>query len=105
MARAIYSVPGNLIGQTILARADRTVVKLYVQGQLIKVHPRQAPGGRATDPEDLPPERTAYALRDIDHLIRSAAPTGRRSASTSKPSWTTRCRGPRCARPTGCWAW
>jgi hypothetical protein len=67
--RAIYSVPGNLIGQTLVARADASVVKLYRQGQLIKVHPRQAPGGRCTDSEDLPSERTTYALRDIDHLI------------------------------------
>jgi transposase len=69
VARAIYSVPGNLIGQTLLARADRSVVKLYANGQLIKVHPRQAPGGRVTDAADLPEERTAYALRDIGHLI------------------------------------
>ncbi|MDA8400023.1 MAG: hypothetical protein M0008_08260 [Actinomycetota bacterium] len=68
--RAIYSVPGELIGQTLSARADASVVKLYLKGQLIKVHPRQAPGGRSTDPLDLPTERSAYALRDIDHLIK-----------------------------------
>ncbi|MGH9018837.1 MAG: IS21 family transposase [Acidimicrobiales bacterium] len=67
--RAIYSVPGDKIGQTLRARADTKSVKLYSKGQLIKVHPRQAPGGRVTDPDDLPSERTAYALRDIDHLI------------------------------------
>ena len=69
VARAIYSVPGNLIGQTLSARADRSSVKLYARGQLVKVHPRQAPGGRSTDPADLPTERSTYALRDIDHLI------------------------------------
>ncbi|EQD69494.1 transposase, partial [mine drainage metagenome] len=69
VARAIYSVPGDLIGLTLTARADRSVVKLYAKGQLVKVHPRQAPGGRSTDPADLPAERTTYALRDIDHLI------------------------------------
>jgi len=53
-----------------MARADRSVVKLFAKGQLIKVHPRQAPGGRCTDPQDLPSERTTYALRDIDHLIK-----------------------------------
>lgn len=69
VARAIYSVPGNLIGQSLVARADRSTVKLYARRQLIKVHPRKAPGGRSTDPADLPEERTTYALRDIDHLI------------------------------------
>jgi transposase len=72
MERAIYSVPGNLIGKTIRARADRTTVKLYAAGQLIKVHPRKPPGGRSTDPEDLPTERSAYAMRDINHLINIA---------------------------------
>ena len=70
VARAIYSVPGDLIGQTLTARADQRVVKLYANGQLVKVHPRQKPGGRHTDPQDLPAERTTYALRDIEHLIR-----------------------------------
>ncbi len=69
VARAIYSVPGDLIGQTLSARADRAVVKLFAKGQLIKVHPRQAPGGRVTDPGDLPSERSTYAMRDINHLI------------------------------------
>jgi len=69
VARAIYSVPGNLIGSTLSARADTTTVKLYARGQLIKVHPRVPPGGRVTDPGDLPQERTVYALRDIEHLI------------------------------------
>lgn len=69
VGRAIYSVPGNLIGTTLSARADKSTVKLYAKGQLVKVHPRVGPGGRVTDPEDLPQERTTYALRDIDHLI------------------------------------
>jgi transposase len=72
VARAIYSVPGNLIGQNLSARADRATVKLYAKGQLIKVHPRQSPGGRCTDPADLPSERTVYALRDVNQLIKNA---------------------------------
>ena len=42
----------------------------------VKVHPRQRPGGRVTDPADLPSEKTAYARRDVDHLIRMAAGHG-----------------------------
>lgn len=43
---------------------------------MIKVHPRQQPGHRSTDPADLPSERTTYALRDIAHLQRLAAGHG-----------------------------
>jgi len=76
VARAIYSVPGNLIGQTLTVRADRSTVKLFARGQLVKVHPRVGPGGRVTDAEDLPAERTTYALRDIDHLVAMARAHG-----------------------------
>jgi hypothetical protein len=58
-----------MVGKQISARADSRTVKLYWRGELIKVHPRQPPGGRRTDPADLPSERTAYAMRDIDHLV------------------------------------
>jgi hypothetical protein len=72
VARALYSVPGNLIGQRVEARADRLVLKVFHRGQLVKVHPRMPPGGRSTDPADLPPEKAPYAMRDIDHLCRVA---------------------------------
>ncbi len=69
VARAIYSVPGDRVGRRIFARADSKTVKLYERGELIKVHVRQPPGGRSTDPADLPSKRTAYAMRDISHLV------------------------------------
>jgi len=76
VARALYSVPGDLVGQRILARADGTTVKLYWRGQLIKVHPHQEHGRRRTDPADLPSELATYALRDLDALHRRAAAFG-----------------------------
>ena len=76
VAKALYSIPGNLIGTRVDVRADRALVRIYARGQLVKVHPRQAPGGRVTDPEDLPSERTAYAMRDLDKLHRMAAGHG-----------------------------
>ncbi|HEX6476265.1 MAG TPA: IS21 family transposase [Acidimicrobiales bacterium] len=76
VAKAIYSVPGNLIGRHVDARADRQLVRIFHRGELIKVHPRQAPGARSTDPADLPAEKTAYALRDIGHLKRLASSHG-----------------------------
>ncbi|MGH9135461.1 MAG: Mu transposase domain-containing protein [Acidimicrobiales bacterium] len=76
VAKALYSIPGNLIGQRVEVRADRTLVRVFARGQLVKVHPRQAPGRRSTDPDDLPSERTAYAMRDLDALKRLAAGHG-----------------------------
>ena len=76
VAKAIYSIPGNLIGQRVEVRADRQLVRVFHRGQLVKVHPRTRPGGRVTDPADLPAEKTTYALRDIDHLKRLAAEEG-----------------------------
>ena len=76
IGRALYSVPGELIGQRLTARADATTVKLYHRGQLIKVHPVMPPGRRNTDPADLPSELTAYAMRDLDALRRKASAHG-----------------------------
>jgi hypothetical protein len=56
VAWALYSIPGNLIGTRVEVRADRTLVRVFSRGQLVKVHPRQQPGGRSTDPDDLPGE-------------------------------------------------
>lgn len=76
VAKALYSVPGNLIGQRVEARADSRLVRVFSRGQLIKVHPRTRAGGRVTDPADLPAERTAYAMRDLEHLKRLAGDAG-----------------------------
>ena len=51
VAKALYSVPGNLIGTRVDVRADRVLVRIFARGQLVKVHPRQPPGGRSTDPD------------------------------------------------------
>lgn len=66
VAKALYSVPGDLLGQHVDVRADSRVVKVFAAGQLIKCHPRAKPGGRVTDPADLPGDKTDYAMRDIE---------------------------------------
>jgi hypothetical protein len=52
------------------------LVRIFQRGQLVKVHPRQAPGRRSTDPADLPSHTTVYAMRDLDRLRRMAAAHG-----------------------------
>ncbi|MGA7688762.1 MAG: IS21 family transposase [Jiangellales bacterium] len=76
IAKALYSVPGAYLGLRLDARADSVLVRLYHRGQLVKTHPRQRPGGRSTDREDLPAEKTGYALRDLDRLIATCAGHG-----------------------------
>ena len=76
ISRALYSIPGDLVGQRLSARVDSQTVKLYFRGELIKVHPKVGPGRRQTDPADLPSELTAYAMRDLNTLQRKALDHG-----------------------------
>lgn len=76
VARALYSVPEPYLGHQLDARADSELVKLYSRGRLVKTHPRQPPGGRSTDREDLPEHKAGYALRDLTKLIAVCAGHG-----------------------------
>jgi hypothetical protein len=73
---------GPHLGQAPAARGSRrrlhrhrSLVRILHRGQVIKVRPRQAPGRRSTDPDDLP-DKTVYAIRDLDRLRRMAAEHG-----------------------------
>jgi transposase len=76
VAKALYSVPEQYLGRHLEARADSELVKLYSRGRLVKTHPRQPPGGRSTDRDDLPEEKAGYALRDLTKLIAVCAGHG-----------------------------
>jgi transposase len=73
---AFYSVPHALIGQRVTVRADGTLVKIYHRGQVIRTHPQQPAGGRASEVADFPPGTDVYARRDVDKLARMAAARG-----------------------------
>ena len=47
-----------------------------MKGELVKVHARKPPGGKSTDPADMPTGTEIYATRDIDRLRRMAADHG-----------------------------
>lgn len=74
--RALYSAPTRYIGKVLTVRIDTRTVQLFDGAHLIKMHVRQAPGGRSTDSEDYPKEKSAYALRSVDAIIRRAAQHG-----------------------------
>ena len=74
--RALYSVPTRYVGATLDVRYDRASVRLYVRGELVKVHPRTRVGGRVTDPSDYPTEKAGYATRSVDAVRARARETG-----------------------------
>jgi transposase len=74
--RALYSVPTRYIGAEVDVRGDTRLVRVYLHGELIKVHPPQPPGGRSTDYTDYPTEQTPYAMRAPDASIRRATEVG-----------------------------
>jgi transposase len=76
VAKALYTLPTRYIGKTLRARADRAIVRFYDGAALVKVHARQSPGGKSIDPSDFPPEKAAYAMRDVAFLQREAARHG-----------------------------
>jgi transposase len=76
VARGLYSIPAELVGQRVEVRADSALVKVFSRGQLVKTHPRVKPGGRSTDPRDYPVGRAEYALRDVATLTAKAAAAG-----------------------------
>ena len=75
---ALYSVPSSLCppGQRVEIGLGSKLVRIYHRGRLLKLHPRQPRGGRATDPADYPAELTPYTLRAPDRIKRSAAEHG-----------------------------
>jgi hypothetical protein len=73
---ALYSVPTRYLGAHVEARGDARLVRIYLRGELIKVHATQPPGGRATDYADYPAERAPYAMRAPDACIRQAHEVG-----------------------------
>lgn len=73
---ALYSMPTDYIGEQVRVRGDKRTVRIYFKTECVKVHPRQAPGGRATDPEDYPKHKAAYAFRNVEALIAQAEQRG-----------------------------
>jgi len=65
--QALYSVPTRWIGCRVEVRGDRSLVRIYAHGELIKTHERKPPGGRSTDYADYPEGRAPYARRWPDY--------------------------------------
>lgn len=76
VAKAMYSVPTEYIGERVQVRNGRDLVRIHHRGKLIKVHPRLGPGQRSTDPADYPPRIRELACRDQQALLAQARDAG-----------------------------
>lgn len=76
VARALYSVPTLYLHKRVRVRADKSTVRIYFGTELIKMHPRQPPGGRSTDASDYPVGKAAYAMRSVDAILDKARDKG-----------------------------
>ena len=92
---ALYSVPSALCppGQQVEVQLGAKLVRIYHRGALLKVHPRQPRGGRATDPNDYPAELSPYTLRAPEQLQRRAAELGEATGAFAAAA------GPQAAAP------
>jgi transposase len=74
---ALYSVHFKYRGKKTVVRGDSKLVRIYIDNQQVKTHPRQPEGGRSTDYEnDYPKEQTAYTMRDPNRIIAQAKVNG-----------------------------
>ena len=76
VAHALYSLPTRFIGATVRVRADRMLVRVFLNGELVKTHPRKGPGERSTDTNDYPPGRSEYALRRVEDFVAKGRQQG-----------------------------
>jgi hypothetical protein len=74
---ALYSVPFRYRGRKTTVRGDRHLVRIYIDGNLVKSHATQPKGGRSTDYNDYPPDKSPYAMRDADSMIAKARKRGK----------------------------
>jgi len=75
-AQALYSVPTRWIRSQVDVRGDRSLVRIYARGELIKTHERKPPGGRSTDYSDYPDSRAPYARRWPNYYCQQARELG-----------------------------
>ena len=76
VAKALDSLPTEFVGKRLCARADRSTVRFYDRGGLVKVHPCKPPGQRSTAAADFPEHKRVYARRDVHDLQSQATACG-----------------------------
>lgn len=72
-----YSVPYQLVGQSLWLRASESTTRVYREQEMVAIHPRLCqPGQRSTLPGHMPPEALAYSMQDPQWCLRQAKAIG-----------------------------
>ncbi len=80
--RSYYSLPTRFIGRKVWARGGRSLVRIFLDEQLIKTHARALrPGTWRTDLSDYPPEKLAYLMPAPTYCRSQAAQIGPQTES------------------------
>jgi hypothetical protein len=72
---SLYSLPWRYLGRTVHARQTTTMVQFFIDGQLVKTHPRKL-RGKQTDLNDYPPEKITFHMRTPAWCRTKAAQVG-----------------------------
>lgn len=75
--KCYYSAPFRLVKQELWLRASETTVRLYLEHEMVAVHPRLFKhGSRHSLDEHLPPNMLAYCMKDPQWCLEQASHIG-----------------------------
>jgi len=82
---AWYSVPHQLIDQSVLACATETLVRIFHKGELVATHERaKVVGSYCRNPDHAPPIKERVMNRTQESLMEEAALMGKSTAAVAK---------------------
>lgn len=75
--KSFYSAPFRHVGETLHIRATETMVELYLNGEVVALHPRSEQAGTfVTNIEHYPLEKQAYLKKTPQWCLREALEVG-----------------------------
>ena len=88
--KSFYFAPFTLVHKSLWLRATEKTVQIFHEQQLVATHPRlHKPCTRSTVKDHLPPEATAYLMRDPQWCLVQAQKVENAAKSWSKASLPT----------------
>ncbi|MGX1135682.1 hypothetical protein RKD49_007872 [Streptomyces glaucescens] len=86
VGRTLYSVPWKLIGRKVDVRSTATMVQVFHDGSLVKIHTALEQGKR-TDKSHYPPEKIAFQMRTPVWCRSQASESVTPAARSSTSCW------------------